>query len=152
MKKTYNKIIFITAFLVLSYNAKSQILHPVKWSYGAKRINKTEAFIFIKADIDEGWHIYSQTIKQGGPVGTNFIFYSSPSYTLVSTTFEPKPIDKFERVFNMKVSYFISTVTFRQKIKLKKNSAVVKGSLKYMTCNDTKCLPPEEVDFSIPIK
>ena len=31
------------------------------------------------------------------------------------------------------------------------NVAAVKGQLEYMTCNDKKCLPPEDVDFSIPL-
>ena len=50
------------------------------------------------------------------------------------------------------VTYFEKSVIFQQKIKLKSASAsVVKGQLEFMTCNDQKCLPPEDVDFSIPL-
>ena len=52
----------------------------------------------------------------------------------------------------MDVSYFTKTVTFQQKIKLKSAGAtVVKGKLEYMTCNDQKCLPPDDLEFSIPV-
>jgi len=52
----------------------------------------------------------------------------------------------------MNVSYFEKSVTFQQKIKLKSaNASVVKGKLEYMTCNDKKCLPPDDIDFSIPL-
>jgi len=51
----------------------------------------------------------------------------------------------------MNVTYFEKTVTFQQKIKLKGNVSAIKGQLEYMTCNDKKCLPPVDVDFSIPL-
>jgi len=52
----------------------------------------------------------------------------------------------------MNVSYFEKTVTFQQKIKLKSaKTASIKGKLEYMTCNDMKCLPPEDLDFSVPL-
>jgi hypothetical protein len=43
-------------------------------------------------------------------------------------------------------------VIFQQKIKLKKPAVTVKGSLEFMICNDHKCLPPADIDFSIPVK
>jgi thiol:disulfide interchange protein DsbD len=39
-----------------------------------------------------------------------------------------------------------------KKFKLKKPKSVIKGSLEYMVCDDERCLPPEEVDFKIPVK
>jgi thiol:disulfide interchange protein DsbD len=52
----------------------------------------------------------------------------------------------------MNVSYFEKTVTFQQKIKLKSNKATaIKGQLEFMTCNDKKCLPPDDVDFTVPL-
>jgi thiol:disulfide interchange protein DsbD len=52
----------------------------------------------------------------------------------------------------MDVTYFEKSVVFQQKIKLKSaNATAVKGQLEYMTCNDQKCLPPEDIDFSIPL-
>jgi hypothetical protein len=65
---------------------------------------------------------------------------------------EPTPITKYEKVFSMNVGYFENSVVFQQKIKLKSAKATaVKGKLEFMTCNDSKCLPPDEVEFSIPL-
>jgi hypothetical protein len=50
------------------------------------------------------------------------------------------------------VSFFEKEVVFQQKIKLKAGQATVKGTLEYMTCNDHQCLPPDDIDFSIPVK
>jgi len=132
--------------------AFAQIEKPVKWSYAAKKISNTEAVVFLRATIQSGWHIYSQTVKDGGPIKTSFTFTPSKEYALVGKTSEPKPMSKYEDVFKMDVAYFENTVTFQQKIKLSSpNAKEVKGQLEFMTCNDHKCLPPEDVDFSIPL-
>ena len=131
----------------------AQVLRPVRWSYTAKRISKTEAVLFIKATIDEDWHIYSQTVPDRGPTRTSFTFSPSKNYALIGTPLEPKPISRFEKVFGIEVAYFENSVIFQQKVKLNVHGPVtVNGSLEYMTCNDEKCLPPETVPFSIMIK
>lgn len=144
------KLIMAAVILMLAIGAKAQIESPVKWSYAAKRLSATEAVVFLRATIQDGWHIYSQTVKDGGPIKTSFEFSPSKEYSLEGPTVEPTPVTKYENSFSMNVSYFEKTVTFQQKIKLKSASAsVVKGKLEYMTCNDHKCLPPEDVNFSI---
>jgi len=145
-------LILLTVGLLFSLTASSQILKPVKWSYAAKRTSKTEATLFLKATIDEGWHLYSQYMADGGPVKTSFKFASSKAYSPVGKTTEPKPIVKFEKSFDMNVSYFEKSVIFQQKVKLTGANATVKGTLEYMVCDDSQCLPPETVEFSIPVK
>lgn len=146
------KVLAVIAALIISIGAYAQIEHPVKWAYAAKKTSATEVTVFLKATIESGWHIYSLNVKDGGPIKTSFAFTKSPEYSLVGKAIEPKPATKFEKSFGMDVSYFENEVVFQQKIKLKSPQAsAVKGSLTYMTCNDHKCLPPEDVNFSIPL-
>lgn len=145
-------LILLTIGILFSLSASSQILKPVKWSYAAKKTSKTEATLYLKATIDEGWHIYSQNIADGGPVKTSFTFAPSKAYKPVGKTIEPKPIVKFEKSFDMNVSYFERSVIFQQKVKLTGPTATVKGTLEYMVCDDSQCLPPEEVEFSVLVK
>lgn len=148
MKKLLSAIVV----LLICAAAHAQILTPVKWSYAAKKINDKEAIVFIKATIDNGWHIYSQNVKDGGPVKTTFTFPKSKDYVLVGKTSEPTPVTKFENAFKMNVSYFENEVIFQQRIKLTSaKPVVVKGQLEYMTCNNKQCLPPDDVDFSVSI-
>jgi len=149
MKKLITATVILFVFAV---SAKAQVLTPVHWSYGAKKLNNNEAVVFIKATIDDGWHVYSQTVKDGGPVKTTITFPASAEYILIGKTIEPTPITRNEKVFKMDVSFFEHEVIFQQKIKLKAGQATVKGTLEYMTCNDHQCLPPDDVEFSIPIK
>lgn len=145
------KVFFSALFFLISSVCLGQIVKPVKWAYAAKRISKTEAVVVFKATIDNGWHIYSQNVKDG-PVATSFTFAQSKAYAPIGKTSEPKPITKFEKAFETEVSYFEKSVVFQQKIKLNAAQAVVKGKLEYMVCNDHQCLPPDEVEFSIAIK
>ncbi|MGM9478756.1 protein-disulfide reductase DsbD domain-containing protein [Pedobacter sp. GSP4] len=149
MKKTI--FLFCTVCLI-NLTVYSQILKPVTWSYAAKKTGPNTATVFIKATVDQGWHLYSQFVKDGGPVKTTFTFPSSATYSLVGKTIEPKAITKFESTFKMDVSYFEKSVVFQQKIKLKGKTATVKGSVEFMVCDDKQCLPPEQVDFSVPVK
>ncbi len=151
--KIITKLIAGSLLILAGYHTKAQILTPVQWSYAAKRTGPTEAVVFLKASIGPGWHIYSQYIKDGGPVQTSFKFKQSTAYQLLGKVLEPKPVTRMEEVFGMKVSFFENEAIFQQKIRLKKGRATtVSGSLEYMTCNDQKCLPPESVDFAITIK
>lgn len=146
------KLGLIVAALMITLGAFAQIEAPVKWSYAAKRISPTEAVVLLRATIQSGWHIYSQSVKEGGPIKTSFTFAPSKDFTLAGKTIEPKPATKFENAFKMNVSYFEKEVVFQQKIKVKSTNAInVKGKLEYMVCNNIKCLPPEEVNFAVTI-
>ena len=145
----------VLAALVLCFAATgafAQILEPVAWQFGAKKISEDEAVVFIKATIDEGWHIYSQHVEEGGPIKTSFTFSPSADYTLVGKPAEPKPKTKYEEVFGMEVGYFDKEVVFQQKIKLKKGATTVKGAVEFMVCDANQCLPPDEVAFAVAVK
>jgi len=146
------KSVLIITLMLFVMGAFAQIESPVKWSYAAKRLSNTEAVVFLKATIQDGWHIYSLNVGDGGPIKTSFSFSPSKSYSVIGKAIEPTPVTRFEKAFSMNVSYFEKSVIFQQKIKLKSAEAtVVKGKLEFMTCNDMKCLPPDDLDFSIPV-
>lgn len=148
MKKLIIALLLLTSVQAL----KAQILHPVKWSYAAKKVSATEAIVYFKATIDKGWHMYSQNVADSGPTKTVFTFAPSQQYTLVGETQESKPIVKFEKMFDMKVGYFENQAVFQQRVKLKsKNQTSVKGSINFGACDDTTCIQPEDVSFNVPI-
>jgi len=148
--KRLTLVFALLLFTVLG--ASAQIETPVTWSYAQKKISKTEAIVYLKATIQDGWHIYSQNVKPGGPVKTTIKFNPSKEFTKVGTTTEPKPVSKFEKVFDMSVGYFEKQVIFQQKIKLNKPATTVSGTIEFMVCDESRCLPPDEVKFSVQVK
>lgn len=147
MKKLYTLLL-----VLLVLQSQAQIENPVKWSYSAQKTGKNEANILIKADIQKGWHLYSQFIEDGGPIPTSFTFSPSKDFNLEGKVSEsPKAVTAFDPNFGMKIAWHETQVVFTQKIKTTSDKFTLKGVLEYTVCNNNKCLPPTEQEFSIPI-
>ena len=148
IKKT--QLLLLLTFIANVLNA--QILTPIKWTFASKKLNDKEAVIFMKANIDKGWHLYSQNIGEEGPIPTKFTFTPSKTYNISGKTVEPKSKSSYEKVFSMYVSYFDNEVIFQQRIKLNNGTTHVNGTVEFMACNNIQCTPPTEVDFAIQVK
>ena len=96
--------------------------------------------------------MYSQFVKEGGPIPTSFAFKASKAYELIGEMTEPKGITIEDPVFQMTLKYFEKGAKFTQKIKLLSTSAKITGELEFMSCDDEKCLPPELLDFEFSVK
>ena len=132
----------------------AQLNNPVSWTFTAKKTSDKTFEVHLSATLQKGWHIYSQTTADGGPVPTTFTFTSNP---LLIITGIPKEIGKLEQkhepLFGVDVKQYSQKVEFVIIAKLK--TAVktnLSGSVEYMVCNDKECLPPKIVTFSIPLK
>jgi len=146
-------IVLILVLLIYVLNMSAQILKPITWKFSDKQISNTEFELMLTAKIDNNWHIYSQFIGESGPVATSFKFTPSPDYELIGKVTEsPKPQKVYEKAFEMEVAFFEKKAVFIQKVKLKAPFAKVNGSLKFMACNNTQCLPPEDISFAFELK
>jgi len=144
MKKLFLSIL---AVLLIS-TAFGQILEPVKWSFDQKMLNDKEAELVFKARIDKGWHLYSQDIPMSPPA-TTFTFNEGTGFELIGKVAEPEAVAEYDPNFEMELKYFSDEAVFRQKVRLLTDEPVtISGFLEYMCCDDTKCLPPTDVDFS----
>ncbi|MBK7095795.1 MAG: thioredoxin family protein [Saprospiraceae bacterium] len=134
--------------LTISNDIYGQILNPVKWSWKAEKINETEYNLVFHAKIDKTWAVYSQFIGEDGPVPTSFTFNEGNHFKLIGKANESKNVEtKFDKVFEMTIKKFHNYADFTQKIKILDKTKPVEGYVTYMTCDDTRCLPPTEVDF-----
>lgn len=143
----------LVASLLLSIPslALAQLEKPVKWSFYAKKVNPTEAIIYIKAKIGGNWHIYAQAVKQEA-MKLKFNYNPSKDFSLIGKTTETSPIKKYDNVVKMELAYFEKEAIFTQKIKLNKSSVLVKAKVEFMACNDQQCLPADEVLLNILVK
>jgi DsbC/DsbD-like thiol-disulfide interchange protein len=145
--------LLIVAVVMTMSAAIAQVQTPVKWQVASKKINSKEAVVLIKATIQNGWHIYGQNVEDGGPLPTTFTFKNSKDYTLNGKPVENvKAKTKYEDVFKMNVPYFTNEVVFQQKVKLNGKQTNVSGTVEFMACDKTQCLPPDEYNFTVAIK
>jgi len=150
MKKLLVLIVFLSAALI-SY---AQIQSPVSWTFSAKKIDAKTYEVHMIATVGSGWHIYSQTTPDGGPVATTIKFTKNPLLTLDGAAKELGKLEqRYEPLFDVDVKQFSNKVEFVQIIKMKAPVKTnVAGSIEFMVCNDTECLPPSEKKFSIALK
>jgi Disulphide bond corrector protein DsbC len=108
----------------------------------------------LTATIAAGWHIYSQTTSEGGPLPTAITFSKNPLLILSGTVKEVGKLQQHhEPLFGVDVKQYSGKVDFVQVVKLKgKVKTLVNGLLEFMVCDDKKCLPPKTVEFSVSLK
>lgn len=143
--------IILLILLSVPFFGFAQVEDPVKWSFAAKKLNAGTYETRLVATIAPGWHIYSQTTPEGGPVPTTVSFTKNPLVTLDGELKELGRLEqKHERIFDLDVKQFSGKVDFVQVVKIKGNAkTIVAGEIESMVCNDTKCLPPKTVKFSV---
>lgn len=141
------KAFFLSLFIILSFSAYSQT--EIMWSFVYNSLNDQ---LEMKAELAEGWHLYSTKLEnEGGPVQTEFEFSENKLVILNGDVQEPQPKEEFDPNFEQDVKYFEKEVVFTQKVKFKKKTSI-QGSVVYMICNDSMCLPPVEEKFEINLK
>ena len=149
------KNIFIFLFLTISLGMFSQIEDPIKWSASVEKVSDTEFILVSTATIEKGWHLYSQNVPEDGPIPTTFTYNNSQNnFSLEDKTSEEKGHTIDDPVFEMKIKFFENSAVFKQKVKITSDINTIKGVVEFMVCDDSKCLPPTEIDliFEIPNK
>ncbi len=144
------KYIFATLFLsALSIVTIAQ--NPTRWSFSAKKINAKTYEIYMTAELEDGWHTYSQFTPDGGPAPTEISFTKNPLVTLAGKAKEVGKLEEhFEPLFGVKVKQFSDKIVYVQTITLKAPvKTTVSGKVSFMVCNDRECLPPVSKSFSI---
>ncbi len=146
-QKSLSKAIIAVLIILFSVSGFSQILEPVKWGFSKTKISENEYELVFAAEIENKWHLYSQDIPMSPPA-TVFTFEETEGFELIGKVTETESIEEYDPNFEMTLKYFAHEAVFKQKVKLLTDSPVtIKGYLEFMCCDDTKCLPPTDVDF-----
>ena len=147
MRKTV--LMSLLLFVTFALQAVAQMQEPIHFKSELKKKSATEAEIVFTATIDDGWHVYSTELPDGGPISATFNVDKMEGVELVGKlTPVGKEEDKFDQMFQMQVRFFEHNAQFVQKIKITGATYSIEGYLQYGACNDQNCLPPTSVEFS----
>ncbi|MCF2708996.1 protein-disulfide reductase DsbD family protein [Bacteroides pyogenes] len=142
------KLFLLLFFSMAAYALQAQIKEPVKFKTEWKSLSDSEAEIIFAGIIDNGWHVYSTELGDGGPISATFNIDKKEGVEPVGKLrFAGKEIEAYDKLFEMKVRYFANSVQFIQKVKLTGGPYSIEGYLEYGACNDESCLPPTQVSF-----
>ena len=135
-------------FLIISTSLSSQILEPVKWSITENKTSDNTIEIQYKATIENGWHLYSNELPDGGPLATEVTYKTLEGAEIVGDLVTDRAaVETYSDVFSMVLGNFKDEVTFVQKIKLLSPQYRIAGDVRYMACDDGTCIPPTTVAF-----
>ena len=141
----------LVAFLALGAQAQN----PISWSFSAKKIADKTYEVHMVANIQPGWHLYSQIQPDDAiAIPTGFTLNSNPLITLDGKIKEVGSLEKFhDKKLEVSANQYSNKVDFVQIVKLKaKAKTNLSGNVQYQTCNDERCLPPKTVNFSVSIQ
>ncbi len=149
---------FITLFLLATaaFAQEAATWTAKSGTATAKPGDKIE--VKVTARLNTGWHIYSTTPVEEGPVPTEIDFAAASALKKSGKIRQPKPVVKFDENFGVNTEYYESDVTFTvpavvtDKAKNGKQKVIVEVT--FMACNDRMCLPPKtiEVPFELTIE
>ena len=151
----------ILSFLLIPIFGVGQIYDPVDWSFSKQQISQNTYELTFIADIEPGWALYSNDIYNNGidceieicPIPVSFEFNNEKDsegyYNLIGGVVEidENKLVSQDPIFLMEVTKFTKRATFKQIIESDANNFNVTGYLTFMACDDTKCLPPTDIDF-----
>lgn len=133
-----------------SQHVDAQIHDPVVWDFAAYDNGDGTIDLDFHAEIESGWHVYSQFLNPfDGPIPTSFTFETEGIQTADTAAAECEPHLEYDPNFMMDLLFFeeethwVHTVSFPEGI-----PDTIKGYLTFMVCDESKCLPPEDVDFA----
>ena len=134
--------------LIISTSLSAQILEPVKWSITENKTSDNTIEIQYKATIEDGWHLYSNVLPDGGPLATEVTYTTLEGVEIDGDLLADRAaIEAYSDVFSMVLGNYKDEVTFVQKIKLLSPQYRIAGDVRYMACDDGTCIPPTTVAF-----
>ena len=145
MKKFFKLFTFLV--LMVPFIAKAQILEPVQWTVETEKLNKNEYNIVFKAEIEDGWHLYSQNTPFGGPMPLYFDFIDTLGIERIGGVAEPEAIVHYSDIFEIDEHFFEKEAVFTQRVKLLDDAATVSGVITGQTCKES-CIQLE-YDFEV---
>lgn len=142
------RITVVFLFSLLSMSAMSQgKLEPVSWTFDVQEVEGEYVFQ-ATATLDENWALYSQHTGEGGPVPLSFS-YEDPSILIGETEEKSEAIKKMSELFEVEVVKFKKKAVFEQRFKKKEGLKSISGDLRFMCCDELRCLPPTVVHFDV---
>ena len=129
---------------------QDDIKTPITWDNSFEMVSDTEAVASFTATIDNGWHLYSTQLPDGGPSPTVVVWDKisglEPTGDLTS---DHAPIEKVDEMFELTLSWWEQKVTLTQHFKVTDPSTVhLEGYVEYSSCNDETCIPPTKEPFT----
>lgn len=146
--KRYLSVLILFVAGIFSLNAAN----VVSWSIASSPVEDGVYRITLTGEIAPGFHIYDLQEYEGGPNPTVITFASDAAYELVGDLVIESPVKRFhDAMFDMEIGTIENPAVFHQDVRLLSEQAEVKVNVEWMACDDSSCIPPDDVDLTATI-
>jgi len=159
MKKFYMKgVLGYLSLLMLIFLSTGSVdaQSPAKWSLKVEGDKSTFASgdatrVTLRADLEEGWHLYAMEQPPGGPIATTIKTPKDSAYAIAGPISSGDPISQFDSNFNIDTKFFKTNAEFD--IPLEFSTSIdadkIELDVRFQLCTDKLCLPPQTVRVSM---
>ncbi len=148
------RVLLSLVLILISLTGQAQLRKTTSWTFD---VSKTEVNtgdvveLIFKVNIIDEWYLYSSDIDEDiGPIPTTVTFDESKSFEVIGDLVPVNAKEKFDKVWDADVTYFVGQGEFRQKIRVLSKDLEISGLLDFQTCTDVTglCIPGDQ-EFSI---
>ena len=144
------KILLSLMLFLTTLNLSAQFgnIEPVTFEENVV-VNGADGIIEFEAYIEDGFHLYSTDIPEGGPTPMEVTYSVVEGAEIVGALVPGEgAVTEMDPMFEMMVSYFSESAVFTQKVKFLGGKYRIKGTLRFQSCSDSNCVPGR-YDFDI---
>jgi thiol:disulfide interchange protein DsbD len=146
MKEISFVLLLSLCFATLSFG---QIENPVAWTVDAE-VSDDVVTLTYTAAIDKGWYVYSQHLESDmGPIPTSINLESADLKTIGEIKEIGDKKEGYDELFDMNIIKYAGSLVLVQQVERSADLKNIKGYIEFMTCDNSRCLPPAIIDFDI---
>lgn len=148
------RFLALVAALCVIIPAAAKIVDPVKWTAEVVPADDHSGKIVWTAVIEDGYHIYDMEAVKDGPVPTTITVDAIDGATLTGPVTPSVAAHKVvDPAFALELKEWTGTVTFSAPYTLTDGSrgAIIKSTVRYMSCSDRTCQPPKSENFELTV-
>jgi thiol:disulfide interchange protein DsbD len=127
------------------------ILQPVTWTSSFADLGANQYRLSFTAEIESGWTLYSKDVDpSAGPQPTTLLLNEASHFTWDGEVEEEgkKIKEGYDNVFAANLKKITEgPAIYRVTLEVDDPTEPVTGELSFMTCDDSKCLPPAYLDI-----
>ena len=150
MKKLW-LLLFWMSFNAVAQFGQQQITNPLKWHTAVEKTGDDTYNLIIEADIEDGWHLYSQFNDPMGSLPIEFEWQNAKgNYEVIGKAKEINTHKAYNKVFKVTETFFSKHAKLIQPVKvLNKNLKKIDVTLYGQACKESCIQIKENLSFDL---
>ena len=144
------KKILLIVILFMTQQLFCQV--PIHWKFFSEKISDSIYEVHLSAILQPGWHAFSQKQPADAIASPTLIsFNRNPLLQMKGEIVEKGQLkNTLDTLTGIGACIYERKVEFIQEVRLKEKVATnLSGSIRFQTCSEEECLPPQTISFSV---